>query len=73
MVWHPDMDVRRGLRTARLVYKALLPVANCRTRRRSDVRHGEHENFGDNYFLIFKSREDLVRDHQDEVYSIYAT
>ena len=37
--------------------------------RRSDVRHDEHENFGDNYFLIFD--RDLVRE-QDEVY-VYAT
>ena len=37
--------------------------------RRSDVRHDEDENFGDNYFIIFN--RDLVRD-QDEVY-IYAT
>ncbi len=64
MVWHPDMDMRCGLRTARLEYKALLYCM-----RRSDVRHDEDENFGDNYFIIFN--RDLVRD-QDEVY-IYAT
>ena len=58
------MDMRCGLRTARLVYKALLYCT-----RRSDVRHDEDENFGDNYFIIFN--RDLVRD-QDEVY-IYAT
>ena len=38
--------------------------------RRSNVRHNEDENFGDNYFIIIFNR-DLVRD-QDEVY-IYAT
>ena len=32
MVWHPDMDVRCGIRTARLVYKELYCT------RRSDVR-----------------------------------
>ena len=64
VVWHPDMDMRCGIRTARLVYKALLYCT-----RRSDVRHDEDENFGDNYFIIFNG--DLVRD-QDEVY-IYAT
>ena len=37
--------------------------------RRSDVRHDEDENVGDNYFIIFN--RDLVRD-QDEVY-IYDT
>ena len=38
---------------------------------RSDVRHDEDENFGDNYFIIF-NRDPLVRD-QDEVYIYYAT
>ena len=71
VVWHPDMDMRWcGIRTtARLVYKAL--VLYCTTRRRSDVRHDEDENFGDNYLFIIFNR-DLVRDDQDEVY-IYAT
>ena len=42
--------------------------------RRSDVRHDEDENFGDNYFvIIFNFNRDLVVRDQDEVLYIYAT
>ena len=44
--------MRCGLRTARLVYKALLYCT-----RRSDVRHDEDENFGDNYFIVRLQQE----------------
>ena len=53
------------LRTARLAGVQDTPAVPYCTRR-SDVRHDEDENFGDNYFIIF-NRGDLVRD-QDEVY-----
>ena len=39
------------------------------------VRHDEDENFGDdNYFIIFNSRDLVVRDQDEEVrvYYIYA-
>ena len=78
MVWHPDMDMRCGLLpTARLVYKALLLYCLYRheeERATYDMTKMLKISGGDNYFIIFNSR-DLVRDHQqdDEVVYIYAT
>ena len=67
---HPDMAVRCGLHTARLVCKALYcTVLYCT--RRSDVRHDERRKFGDNYIFYSSTGEgggrggvDLFKDHE---------